>query len=159
MKNSGNYLLSLLIIIFILSSCKKNGNTEVKPKMSVKYPEKEIENTVRMFYLAYITESLSQKNLNEQNKKLDSITQLYCTQSLLDSINYEFKNNELDYDPFLDAQDVNPEMLKTLFIQKSKQVKNQYSVMFLIDEYDGSFTNITLIISRENGRYKIAAIK
>lgn len=159
MKNFKIYLISLLIIIFIFSSCKKNENKVIKIKAKTEYSEKEIKSMIREFYSVYVTEFLSKNNLNEQKKKLDSITQIYSTKSLLDSINYEFKNNELDYDPFLNAQDANLQMLKTLIIQKSKQKENLYRVMYLTNEYDSSFTNITLTISKENGRYKISSIK
>ncbi|WP_264520649.1 YbjP/YqhG family protein [Flavobacterium sp. N1994] len=159
MKTCNSYLLSLLILIFILSSCKKNESTAHESKTRVVNSEKEIKNTIRAFYSAYITESLSEEPLKEQKKKLDSITQIYVTQSLLDSINYEFKNNALDYDPFLNTQDTTPQMLKTLIIKKSKQNGNCYTVLFLSDAYDNSFTTITLKISNENGSYKISAIK
>ena len=150
MKKSKVYLLSLLCFI-ILSSCKTDVNGE--------YSETEIENMIRKFYIAYISESISSIPASELQKKLDSITQIYCTKSLLDSIDNEFKNNELDYDPFLNAQDSSPEMLKTLSIHKRSQKENIYTVMYLSDKYDSTFTKIYLTISKIDGKYKVSGIK
>ncbi len=145
MKKLKIYIFGLFFLVMI--SCK-NDNSET-----------EIKDRIKNFYTSYIEISSSSIPLSEMNKKLDSVTKIYCTKDLLDSISYKFENEELDYDPFINAQDSKMSMLKSLMIFKDKKNENLYTVIYTDDINDSSTTEIVLTIVNENGNYKISSIK
>lgn len=89
-------------------------------------------------------------------KRLDSLKEIYCTKSLIDSINVEFEDG-LDYDPFIDAQDADSKMLETLSISYLKNSKNKYIVKFK-NNFLKTETKIYVKIIDENGQFKISSL-
>jgi hypothetical protein len=69
----------------------------------------------------------------------------------------KLKEDELDYDPFLKAQDSNTEWLKTLSIKKDLKESNHYQILYL-DTYNNSQIKITVIVVKEKESYKIDSI-
>jgi len=157
MKNI--YYVYILFLLQLVISCKENDKKDKLDvdNQKVEFSDTEIKKMIKEFYTAYITQSLDTISSNENIEKLDSISQIYCTKSLLDSIKNEFENNELDYDPIINAQDTHPEMLKTMMINKNQKV-NKYKVMFLSDTYDSSFEEVNLSIVKEGNKYKISSL-
>jgi len=153
------YFASILLLLQLVISCKENDKKDKLDldNQKVEFSESEIKKMIKEFYTAYITQSLDTISPNKNIEKLDSISQIYCTKSLLDSIKNEFENNELDYDPIINGQDTHPEMLKTMMINKNKKV-NKYNVMFLSDTYDSSFEEVNLTIVKEGNKYKISSL-
>jgi hypothetical protein len=153
------YYGCILVLLQLVISCKENDKTDKLDvnNQKVEFSESEIKKMIKEFYTAYITQSLDTISPNENIEKLDSISQIYCTKTLLDSIKNEFENNELDYDPIINGQDTHPEMLKTMMINKNKKV-NKYNVMFLSDTYDSSFEEVNLTIIKQGDKYKISSI-
>ena len=149
----------ILLLSQLVISCKENGKTDKLDvyNQKVEFSESESKKMIKEFYTAYITQSLDTIAPNKNIEKLDSISQIYCTKALLDSIKNEFENNELDYDPIINGQDTHPEMLKTMMINKNIKA-NKYSVMFLSDTYDSSFEEVNLTIIKKGDKYKISSI-
>lgn len=150
----------LFTICFSLFSC--NGKQDSKIGLETNNKNNDVENDIKIermltnFYTAYIKEIASGDLKFE--KKLDSLKNLNCTKILLDSIANEFEENELDYDPFINAQDASMEMIKTLSIKKINNSKNKFNVQYL-DEYSGRKTNMKITIVEENGDFKISSLK
>lgn len=121
------FWIKLLVILF-LYSCKKEqivSNAELKTeKSNTIKTDKQMEKMLMTFYTSYLQE-FSNQNLKESERKLDSIKDRYCTKTLLDSISNEFENNELDYDPFIKAQDVSVNMIKSLSINKVEEYEKK----------------------------------
>lgn len=153
------YFASILLLLQLVISCKKNDKTDKLDvnNQKVEFSDAEIKKMIKKFYTAYITQSLDTIAPNKNNEKLDSISQIYCTRALLDSIKNEFEKNELDYDPIINGQDTHPEMLKSMMINKNQKV-NKYKVMFLSDTYDSSFEEVNLTIIKQGDKYKISSL-
>jgi hypothetical protein len=105
---------------------------------------------LRTFYTNYITEISETSDVKKEISYLDSLTHIYCTSSLLEKI----KNEELDYDPFINAQDADIECLRTLTINKDAEVSNLYVVSYL-ETYSFQQINIKLLIVKQKNCYKI----
>jgi hypothetical protein len=91
---------------------------------------------LKQFYTSYITQVASSEGTE---KKLDIIKKRYCTAKLLNKIDKE----ELDSDPFIDAQDVDIDWVKTLFVGKDAQKHDVYIVSYM-DNYNKKRTVIKL---------------
>jgi hypothetical protein len=102
----------------ILIGCENNSS------------EKTAETLLKNFYTEYMT-LIASNTLD--SKKEEFIKQKYCTKELLNKINKQFEEEELDYDPFLKAQDANLENLSSLKIENVNK-DNQYKVRY-IDNY------------------------
>lgn len=142
MKNS--FKQTFTAILFLLIFC-----FQVKSQTN-KYSEKEIITMIKSFYTAYITET---SKMPPDFNKIEVIKKEYCTLSLLNKIEMQ----ELDYDPFLKAQDCDAETLKTLSIKKDIKQKNLFYVSYN-DNYTKTEITIKLIIKKENDSYKIDTI-
>ncbi|WP_431216259.1 DUF3828 domain-containing protein [Puia sp. P3] len=77
--------------------------------------KKEVFAQLKTFYTSYI---LAFNDLPHSAKKLDAIMKKYCDSQLLSKINKKSESGELDYDPFLKAQDVDTASLKTFTFGK-----------------------------------------
>jgi len=101
------------------------------------------------FYTAYVTEV---SKMPEDLKKIDLIKTRFCTASLLS----ELRKKELDYDPFLNAQDSDMGLLKTLKIEESKRIG--FYIVTYMDNFSKKPVRIVLSIVRDAGRYRINEI-
>lgn len=102
------------------------------------------------FYNKYLSPSISEIQRQDLIKK-------YCTRNMLETLDilYSFDEEEgliigIDYDPFLNAQDVPP--IENLRIEK--QSKTNYKV-FLWGNND---VGITITLKKENNSWKIDSI-
>ncbi|WP_395077651.1 DUF3828 domain-containing protein [Flavobacterium sp.] len=150
-------IIKLVLVCFLIISC--NGQVTNKNKQDIKQDKKQIENTLKsietssdtivknlkVFYVSYISENA--KDLVDKNT-LKELKNKYITKSLLDKL----QNLELDYDPFVNAQDYNTEWLKNIEITKDKLKDNTY-IIFIND--NGTKTTISLVIKKELNEYKI----
>jgi hypothetical protein len=128
---------TLACTALILLSCSAFSQTE----------EQIIKNRIDNFYRSYITAS-AQMPLNFTT--LDELKTEYCTANLITFL----EQDELDYDIFLNAQEVMIEWLNTLSVTKES---NLYVVSYY-DSYKKANTIIKLNIIDENGKYKINSI-
>jgi len=143
-------MIQLRKIFFIFSlgilftSCKKEDeNPEAKVMLS-------------KFYKSYISEIASSRDLKLMEIRLDSLKKIYCTKSLIDSVNVEFEDG-LDYDPFINAQDADPKMLETLSVSYIKNSKNKYVVKYKND-FSKTETKIYVKVIDNNGQFKISSL-
>ncbi|MDX6189718.1 DUF3828 domain-containing protein [Flavobacterium sp. Fl-318] len=148
--------LFFIVIVLLIISCKKNdekNKTELSSTDTKIADESNSKEILNAFYVAYLHE-FTNSNLKESERKLDSLKNKYCKKTLLDSISNEFENNELDYDPFINAQDVSEKMIESLSIENVVGQKNKFQVKFHDDSSENK-TNIMVTIT--DG--KIAALK
>lgn len=102
---------------------------------------------LKQFYISYIT--ASEESLDQ--KKLNLIKKQYCTKKILNRI---AKDEELDSDPFVNAQDTNMDWLKTLVISKDAQNANVYIASY-VDSYTKKRIINKLLVVKEGRVYKI----
>ncbi len=134
-------LLFLFLTTLLISSI-----IQCQPKTE----EEQIIEMLRKFYTNYMTEVSGAAD----NNRLDSLKRIYCNPALLEKIQIEFDREELGYDPFIYAQDVNIESIKTLTIIKDSIVPNYYYVSYR-DPYWGGVSKIKLSIVKHNNNYLI----
>ncbi|MFH6944946.1 DUF3828 domain-containing protein [Flavobacterium sp. FlaQc-50] len=148
--------LFFIVIVLLIVSCKKSdekNKTELSSTDTKIADESNSKEILNAFYVAYLHE-FTNSNLKESERKLDSLKNKYCKKTLLDSISNEFENNELDYDPFINAQDVSEKMIESLSIENVVGQKNKFHVKF----HDNSSENKTnIMVTITDG--KIAALK
>ena len=114
--------------------------------------EKQIENMLHYFYKSYLTELLTRIPPNLERH--DSIIKIYCTKKLIKELN---ENDLLDYDPFINAQDIQDDWYNTFVIKKDSLQNNLYMIM-LHDNYDNTIKRIKLVIVKEKNKYKIDSV-
>ena len=125
-------LILFSIFIIIAVSCSKNDSAQ---------------NMLLDFYSQYLSSSITQMQREDLIKK-------YCTKDMLETLDilYSFDKEEgfiigIDYDPFLNAQDI--PSIENLRIEKQKE--NDYKV-FLWGNND---IGISMKLKKEKGNWKI----
>ena len=116
---------------------------------SLKQKKVKIE-FVENFYEEYISE-LSEMPMDLD--RIDSLEKKFLTVELYKKL----KEQDLDYDPFLNAQDFDDDILEKLASNEHTEKKDVVKVSY-IDDYTSSTVSIFLkVIELENG-YKISSI-
>jgi len=129
--------LFLLLFIWSIASCQ-----EKKPN------NKLIENRIKSFYKEYINEV---SKLHMDLKKIDSLKSDICSEDLYSNI------KQLDYDPFLSAQDISNSLLKSLVVKQDSI--NPYKVyVSYYDDYLRKRKKILLKIVIDDNEIKIDSI-
>ena len=81
---------------------------------------------INTFYIEYI----SRPDVPDQKKRME-ILRKYCASNLIDKIMLMWKNRELDYDPFIFAQDILPKIVLNHFkIEQYEKQKNIYMMSY-----------------------------
>lgn len=136
-------LVSLLLTVFVLLSHPV--------RIQAASPTDAATEMLKEFYTKYITEI---SKTSPSAKKLQSIKKQYCTAGLLSRM----KELELDYDPFINAQDTDDSWIKTLSVKKDpKKGKGLYTVSFSDTESKTTIT-VRLSIVKDGDDYKIDGI-
>ncbi|WP_281297672.1 hypothetical protein [Flavobacterium limnophilum] len=108
--------------------------------------DKEIVEMLKTFYKEYVTEN-DRMPVNEE--KVELIKKKYCTSKLLKKMGLI----EFDSDPFLDAQDIEPTLLKTIKFTKDKS-GNTYKASYLTT-FNNKTVCVKLQIVKVNNTFKI----
>ena len=137
LKTAGFDILFALTVIVYSIGCQTKNEEEKKLSM------------LRTFYTNYIT-AISEGPIESS----DSIRNSFCTQSLITQIN---KDDNLDYDPLINAQDADKRSLKTLKIRRDSLLKDWYIVKYS-ENHSQQTVKIKLMVVKENDNYKIDSI-
>ncbi|WP_188133930.1 DUF3828 domain-containing protein [Chitinophaga sp. CF418] len=125
------------ILIFFSSYCRGQNKTSNDSAATM----------LKQFYTSYITASV--ESLDE--KKLTLIKKQYCTKKILNRI---AKDEELDNDPFVNAQDTDIDWLRTLVINKDPKKPNVYIASYISNYTKKRIINKLLVV-KEGQTYKI----
>jgi hypothetical protein len=98
---------------------------------------------LKQFYTSYISA--------DEESQLTLIKKQYCTKKILNRI---AKDEELDADPFLQAQDTDIDWLRTLVINKDTQKPNVYTVSYISNYTKKRIINKLLVV-KVGPAYKI----
>jgi hypothetical protein len=121
-------------------------------------------NMLKEFYIAYNTAWATTKG-NILIKKLDSLKSRYCTEAYQKELKNEFKEVGLDHDELINDAATDVEHLNTLKVIKDLKKVNEYIVSYVVFGKDVSNNPLQekivmhVLVMKENGIYKIAAIK
>jgi hypothetical protein len=121
-------------IICILTACSPSNDTQAM-------------DSLKGFYQSYIKES---SKVPSDNAKLESLKAKHCTKQYLDKL----ADEELDADPFLNAQDVEEQWAENLEITADASNKNQFSVCYTVS-FDNSKHCVAVSMVEEDGSWKI----
>lgn len=117
---------------------------------SIQYDCQEIDSTtltLKQFYISYISEQLKDK---PDKQKIAYLKEKYVTKNFLSKLS----KLELDYDPFVYAQDYDENWLKCIRIEKDTLSVDTYNV-YLIDNFNNETYCMKLYMIKEDGEYKI----
>ena len=142
-----NLIVLFIIQILVLSSCNF-GLAQENPS------EKQQTKMLMDFYTAYITEVAMGKPPNLE-KNLSSLRQNYCTLKLLKEI--PKKIEETNVDPFIKAQDISIETLKTLCVVKVQNKPDSYTVSYT-NIYSKAVIIIAIEVVKVKKGYKINSV-
>ena len=113
---------------------------------------------LKAFYNAYIILQSDIKPPKVQEEKVDSLLKRYCTSVFLNFYGTINGPDELDWDPFLDAQFCSIDWLKSLTIKKDLKRNDLYYVSFIKDSSNNELTTIELSVIKEKDIYKIDSL-
>ncbi|MDR3142339.1 MAG: YbjP/YqhG family protein [Tannerellaceae bacterium] len=142
-KRNLNYVLLALAIVILSCGQKAKSKTSVT---QVDNREERAIQTLKEFYAAYISEC---DNLNGNLETMASIRNKYLTKTLRNKL----EEQELDYDPIIQAQDCDKQTITTLEINPEPG-RNVYNVCYTFP-YDNQKICIKLFLMEEKGSYLI----
>lgn len=136
-------LLFLLPLLLYTASCSQSNSS------SKNSDDLQIKATLKDFYTRYIIET---EKATEDWSKIEALKKKYCTSSYLKKL---AADEDIDADPFLNAQDVDKNWLNTLTITKDTGNKpNIYKVCFVF-EYNQELHCIHVAMVKEGNSWKI----
>lgn len=136
-------LVSLLLTAFVFFS--------YPVRIQAASPNDAATEMLKEFYIKYITE-VSKNSPSE--KKLHSIRKQYCTAGLLSRM----KELQLDYDPFINAQDTDDSWIKTLSVKRHPEKGKGFYIVSFSDTESKTTVTVTLSVIKEKDDYKIDGI-
>ncbi len=132
--------LQLAFTLTILGGCNLHFTNE----------DDEAATTINEFYTKYMTTCAK---WSTSQKKLEALKLKYLTPKLLKKLSDE----ELDYDPILNAQDCDFDWLRDLSVTKDSDMANVYIVSYSPgSEYEN--VEIRLVVVKDEKDYKIDSI-
>lgn len=81
----------------------------------------------------------------------------YCDPKLIARNDAAFENEELDYDPFINAQDADESMRDSVLVKPVENSNNQYEVSFKSDYSDDMIT-VLVTVGVIDGKAKIVKL-
>lgn len=124
---------SSLIMILFMASCTGGPNTAAA-------------DSLKSFYKSYIAES---NKVPEDQAAIGALKSKHCTAKYLGQLAGE----ELEADPFLNAQDVDPSWAETLEVTPDDVVKDQFAVCFPLADKSKHCVEVTMV--EDGGSWKI----
>jgi hypothetical protein len=146
-------ILSAIALLGCTQAAKRQAADTEKPSLvaPVSKEEEQAINTLREFYELWITEH--SKDIDIDENAIADIEKKYVSKELSVKLKKVFAEYELDYDPFLNAQDYDIRSLKTLEINPVAEQNDTYRICY---NYDNEHTNcMTLFLVKTNGKYLI----
>ena len=145
-----------LLIAFFYFSCAGNSKTPGNESSEnniemIKTSQDEGVEYVEMFYQEYISALLE---MPMDLKKIETIENNYLSNKLLTQL----RNKQLDYDPFLNAQDFEEDIFEKMKFENHPESTNMVKVSYE-DEYTGKIVTLQLELIEDNGSYKINSIQ
>lgn len=110
---------------------------------------------LRRFYTDYIAGWLSQDGHDDGKER--ALLRQYLTPRMFDRLQSMYAELELDYDPFLEAQDCDESVLEKLRIERDSLRTGVYRVL-LWDNYNRKYRKAELLLRQGDDGYRIDGI-
>lgn len=104
---------------------------------------------LRRFYMDYVS-----SRTGNDVRKTEALQKQFLTRRFFDRLQRMYGEMELDYDPFLEAQDVDKNVLDSLRIEKDSVRTDVYRV-FLWDNFNRKYRKVELLLKRTEKGYRI----
>ena len=144
--NTKHLFITLLLVAFQAT----NGQDKVE---CIDKSQEHLE-FLEEFYIEYINTG-DRERFHERPKILEK----YCTKGLLRKISEMHQSFQLDYSPFIFAQDISPIVLDYLRVEKYGAQKNIYEVSFhYLNEGENDRTRIRLEVINTTEGCKVSDI-
>ncbi len=143
-------LLLIAVFVLFIQSCGQNNS---RKQAAINSETTQAIEMLTEFYIHYLTEQDKMLSGGYNPKTIEAIKNNYLTKKMQERLKFL----ELEYDPFLNAQDFSKDWIKTLEITPLQEIEDAYKVCY---HYDNEHTNcITLFLVKENGKFKINDIE
>ena len=145
--SSKHFLITLLFVAFQVANGQDRGECIDDTQEHIQF--------LKDFY----TEYLSRPDVTNHENRMNLLRK-YNTSELIDTIMEMWKNMELDYDPFIFAQDILPKIvLNHIKIEKYEKQKNIYLMSYPHDFHvEVGIKYIKLEVMNTDEGYKISDI-
>lgn len=137
-----NYIIAIIFGILFSNIIY----SQAKPKENNTSNE-EIVQMLKSFYKEYVNEN---DKMPVNDEKVELIKKKYCTSKLLKKMGLI----ELDFDPFIDAQDFESTLLKTIEISKDKKINNIFKACYFTT-FNNKTVCVKFRIAKVNNTFKI----
>lgn len=143
---------AILIYLAACAGCTNKTSSVNKEQPVINSDAKGTENDtaikmIRSFYSEYITIN---NEVSVDEARLAAIKKKYCTARLLSALQQE----EMDYDPFLNAQDCDTSWIRTMSVKHDVLENDIYHVQYK-DVSTQENIRVKLKLNHENGEYRI----
>ncbi|SEM42232.1 Protein of unknown function [Chryseobacterium taichungense] len=142
-------IILLLVAFFSFQACSQTTSSSEKKIERIKIDDNALQE-LKKFYTSYFSEM--EKSDKDVETKLDQLRKKYMTIDLYNKI----KHLNLDYDPVINAQDVESDWRKNLSISKSVEDNNKFEIS---NSFDNSKNYIYITLKKINNTIKIKDIK
>ena len=102
---------------------------------------------LKEFYKKYVFEF---EKINANQNDIDSLIKVHCSDKFLTNL----YNSDINYDPFLNAQDVTSDIFKSFKVETDINTTNAFIISYNND-YDNSQIIIKIKLVKVNDKYKI----
>lgn len=144
-------IILLLVAFFSFQACSQTTSSCEKKIERIKIDDNALQE-LKKFYTSYFSEM--GKSDKDVETKLDQLRKKYMTIDLYNKI----KHLNLDYDPVINAQDVESDWRKNLSISKSLKDNNKFEIS-ISNSFDNSKNYIYLTLKKIKNTIKITDIK
>lgn len=138
MKNVISVLIFSIFILGCSSSVQTMDSKEQSNKETSNFDDSKGIEMLNAFYSEYLP--LVENSIN--NSEIESLQAHYCTKAFMQKL----EKLEIDYDPFINAQDASAESVGSLKIQRVSDREKTFSVSYI---YPGNEVPNEIILTLE----------
>lgn len=160
------YLALMVVFLCTLSQCSSNSSDEASDEKSIENEDDLSEDPslgvddsqdatplvtdeapsefIKVFYAEYLSALATGST--------ESVIDAHCTPELASRL----ANSDLDYDPFLNAQDFDENVLKTLEVTQSE--RQEFFVVSYMDSYSNSKVYVAMRLVAAKGGHRISDV-
>lgn len=161
------YLALMVVFLCTLSQCSSNSSDEASDEKSIENEDDDLSEDpslgfddsqdatplvtdeapsefIKMFYAEYLSAL--------ETGSTESVIDAHCTPELASRL----ANSDLDYDPFLNAQDFDENVLKTLEVTQSE--RQEFFVVSYMDSYSNSKVYVAMRLVAAKGGHRISDV-
>jgi hypothetical protein len=140
----------VVFIVLVLAACNNTERVSVgNNQATVNNTDDSITSFLYDFYSFYIHKCFEE---NSSFRDIQHDLQTYCTPKFLNGI---LEDDEIDSDPFVDAQDYVEDWRETMTVQKASDSSNVYVVCLWTDNYSGKDHCVKVYLAQIDGKWKI----